>query len=259
MITTSVGEVLFWGKFGLQIIHFYVKPQLSNYRKNLDYFSKFGFSRYILIRHPNLYPRVYTRGSVLLMCLIVWIVMFGVTVPNHVDVGWGSLGFSDILFVCTFATDHYRYTLFLITCTIFFPAILTFIAYYGIYRQVRMSRIRVLTGKPGKFFRKDIRIVKSLFKTYVAYLLLILPFGVIMLVNLGPQLPHIWYMLSLLLFHGVGTANCFLYAVRLGKFWDGLRLMFRLPVKSESSTTSGPLSTASHRVPTTASSRRYYR
>ncbi|XP_055332298.1 melatonin receptor type 1B-A-like [Paramacrobiotus metropolitanus] len=214
-----------------------------------------AINRYILIRHPTLYRRVYTQGSVFLMCLTVWVVMLGATIPNHVDVGWGSLGFSDILFVCTFATDHYHYTLFNVSVFLFFPAILTFVAYYGIYRQVRISRIRVLTGQPGKSFRKDIRIVKSLFKAYVVYLVLVAPFGVIMLINMG-QLPHIWYMLSLLLYHGVGTANCFLYAVRLGKFWDGLRLMFHLPMKSESSGASGQLSTSSQRAQATASSRR---
>ncbi|XP_055332296.1 melatonin receptor type 1B-A-like [Paramacrobiotus metropolitanus] len=215
-----------------------------------------AINRYILICHPQLYPRVYTRGNVFLMCVTVWGVMLLISLPNHIDVGWGTLGFSDTLFVCTFAADHYPYTLFIMAGSLFFPAVVTFSAYYGIYRQVRMSRIRVLTGRPGKSLKKSVLVAKSLFKAYVVYLLLVLPFGVVMVLGMGPRLPHIWYMLTLLLYHGVGTANCFVYAARLGKFWDGLRLMLRLPMKSDGSGTSGQMSNTSQRSQKTASLKR---
>ncbi|XP_055332295.1 melatonin receptor type 1B-B-like [Paramacrobiotus metropolitanus] len=202
-------------------------------------------NRYILICHPRLYPLVYKRFNVFVMCLTIWGFMFLIGLPNHV--GWGSFGFSDTLFVCTFAADNYPYTMFVMASSLFLPASVTFSSYYGIYRRVRDSRDRVLTGQPGVSFRKNIKTAKSLFKAYVVYLFLVLPFGIVMVLGMGPRLPHIWYMLSLLLFHGVGTANCFVYAARLGKFWDGLRLMFQLPRKDNGVMPSGQMSTSSQR------------
>ena len=52
-----------------------------------------------MVDGKNLYERIYTKRSTLLLCIAVWILIYLTDLPTHA--GWTTTRFSDTFFVCT--------------------------------------------------------------------------------------------------------------------------------------------------------------
>jgi 7 transmembrane receptor (rhodopsin family) len=171
------------------------------------------------------------------MCLGVWVMIYAVELPTHL--GWGDKRFSVVFFVCTFANHVHSYAMFYIGLGVLFPIGASFGAYLGIYLKVRNSTLfhrrinsrsmdkvqskndRAKHRASRRMFRENVRVAQALFRVFLIFVIMWLPVAILILMGKGTQVPHVWYILTILLAHGNSSINCIVYAASIEHFREG--------------------------------------
>ncbi|GAV01068.1 hypothetical protein RvY_11835 [Ramazzottius varieornatus] len=213
---------------------------------------------YVFICRYNSYKKIYTKRNSLLICLTVWVLIYIVTLPNHV--GWGEIHFSEAIFVCTFAHHIHSYAFFYIGVGIMMPVGVSCIAYFAIFRRVHNSNLvrnRILNRSTSsastnsqpvsgsrrnerrkmklKEFHRTIRMVRVLFRVFIVLAVMSMPLGMLLLIGQATHIGFVWYILAALLAHGNSSVNCLIYAWSLEHFRENCARLLRLPFRNRRS------------------------
>ncbi|XP_014355797.2 G-protein coupled receptor moody [Papilio machaon] len=111
-------------------------------------------NRYIMISHPNLYPKLYRRRYLVLMLLCTWIFPFGALIPTWFG-KWGRFGLDTYAGSCSILPDDHGHSpkrsLFVILSL---PLIAIIFCYLRIFYIVRKTTL----AAGGPILRKTIKL-----------------------------------------------------------------------------------------------------
>ncbi|PZC84988.1 hypothetical protein B5X24_HaOG203309 [Helicoverpa armigera] len=97
-------------------------------------------NRYVMISHPQLYPKLYTTRNICLMMAGIWIFSFGALLPTSLEV-WGRFSLDPITGSCTIVPDEHKNSpkKFLFIIAFILPSVAIILCYARILWIVRKT------------------------------------------------------------------------------------------------------------------------
>ncbi|OWA53019.1 putative Melatonin-related receptor [Hypsibius exemplaris] len=207
-----------------------------------------SLNRYILICHPHLYHKIFTRQFTIAICIGIWIGCALAHAPNYF--GWGRTTFNTDMYLCGLDVVAYpSYAIFYMTLGAFVPLVGVLFGYLKIFLKVRAVKQKVqshnphgILAVPGPFnavgspeirekvppgrsgiVQDDIRLIKTLFLAFFIFYVSWLPIVILYVLTFPPNIPKWVVVVAVCMAHGNSAANPILYGMCNEKIRDGYR------------------------------------
>ena len=161
--------------------------------------------RYFKLCHNEIHNNYYKSSFNIIRCCFIWIASLGIEIGNFF--GWGDHYFDEKNHSCTWnRTKSASYTHFVAIVTSILPLtkLMTFLNIRMFYVMCRakyrlskqLNTIIQHTGTPvSKAWKEVAKATWSLFGVFIAYIICWLPYSILLLVDIGYNLPfevHLW-------------------------------------------------------------------
>ena len=190
-------------------------------------------NRYIAICHSGmLYHRIYNRKTIPFIIAGIWIYCFFVDLPNFL--GWGEHVFNSRARLCLFDyTVSYSYTLYLVCLAIAIPMFLVSFCYVRILLFAWKSKQRLrkfantdsvtcprIPGGRNRIRTTDVRLLRSVASTWVAFIIMWTPFVIVVLLDPGDWSGSV-FAVAITLAHCNSSINSIIYGATNPNFREG--------------------------------------
>ncbi|XP_072041492.1 melatonin receptor type 1B-B-like [Amphiura filiformis] len=179
-----------------------------------------AINRYVYICHRQYYPKIFTRRTVFLVLIGIWVLSTLVDLPNFI--GFGRHVFHVRTATCFFDTVNSGYGIYFIVSSIVIPVFITSICYTRIVILVLQnkrrlqnriaSEISVVVVSTSSIKPADVKLIRTVAIIGTMGLILYTPFSFTLLFDDGKITGKIW-MFSTGLMHSYSCINWCIYAL----------------------------------------------
>ncbi|CAH1776621.1 unnamed protein product [Owenia fusiformis] len=182
-------------------------------------------NRYVCICRKSIYHKIYTKLNTAIMIIVMWVYSCWLNIGAFN--GFGKFTYDKKMLGCIWDRDANRLFTVFFLLGVFFPVGIVTVAYVLIFVRVYTSKKKVSDqNKNGKQtnMAKEIKLAKVLFGLFVVFLLMNLPYGLALIIDVGDIFPTVIWTLVVQLMHANGSGvNCFVYGFSNKAFSDGYR------------------------------------
>ncbi|XP_061191027.1 melatonin receptor type 1B-like [Saccostrea echinata] len=191
-----------------------------------------SMSRYIYLCHNQVYHRVFSRASSILLCITCWVVAFLLETPNFF--GWGGHYFDQKNHQCIWdRTASSSYTMsvsILIGGSLLVMAVCYFLIFKRIWETKR--NIYILDNenplRMRRVWEETVRSSKMLFCIFVAFVVCWTPYAIVLVLDVQDNFSTKVHLFITLVAHIHSSVNCIIYFAGNKRFrMEILRLCVR--------------------------------
>ncbi|UYV82943.1 hypothetical protein LAZ67_22001459 [Cordylochernes scorpioides] len=199
-------------------------------------------NRYILISHPRLYPRVYSRVNIVLMILFTWIFPVVLVFPTLFG-KWGRFGYDPTILNCSILEVNGKSPkVFLFILGFLIPCVAILACYSRIFLVVRRSRLRVQQhgDRQGMTRQKkeEYRLTKMVLVIFCSFVCCYLPITIIKVVDKRAKLPAL-HLLGYIMIYASACVNPVIYGLTNKLYRNAYRTVLSCGRYREDVTQSG--------------------
>lgn len=187
-----------------------------------------SFNRYVHICHQQIYSKIYSPKTCLVMVVGLWVVSFCLEMPNFI--GWGDHVFDHKTRSCVWdRTADFSYTLFFALVGVVLPLIVISVCYARIFLFVRQAKKRIAQSgdqsdlKQKKERQDSIKLARTLFIIFVVFTICWTPYAFMVVLDVNDTFAMELHAFSILLAHTNSSINCVLYGVFNNNFRKGYK------------------------------------
>ncbi|CAH1776622.1 unnamed protein product, partial [Owenia fusiformis] len=182
-------------------------------------------NRYVCICRPSIYPKMYTKLNTAIMIIVIWVYSCWLNIGAFN--GFGKFTYDKKMLGCIWDRNANRLFTVFFLLGVFVPVGIVAVIYALTFSKVYKSKKKVSDqNKNGTQtnMAKEIKLAKVLFGLFVVFLLMNLPYGLALIIDVGDIFPTVIWTLVVQLMHANGSGvNCFVYGFSNKAFSNGYK------------------------------------
>ena len=187
-----------------------------------------SINRYIFIVHNNIYHKLYTTWSTILLCVLNWALAYLVDMPGHI--GWTDHAFDEKINKCLWDRPaNWLYTVFLIMVGIMLPLIITIFFYLLIFLHIAAAKKRLASSGNSdnkSAFKSSMKQAKMMFVIFVCFTACWLPYVLVLISDRYNTFPIWAHLYGSLTAHLHASINFIIYGISNRKIRLGYERFF---------------------------------